>query len=145
MKSVAENRRGRFDIAIEQTLEAGIILTGDEIKSIRADRAQLTGAYVRLLQGKKALPRPIVIGLHLSLAKEPERTKGLLLSAKELRLLIDEVSQKGKTAIPLDVHFRRGWAKLTIGIGKGRKNYDKRELLKKRDLERQQQQALGKK
>lgn len=143
MKPVAENRRGRFDIAISETYEAGLVLTGDEIKSIRADRVQLTGAYVRFMRGKKLLPRPVVVGMHLSLAKDPERTRELLLSARELRVLGEEVSQKGMTVIPLDVHFKRGWAKLTVGVGKGRKKYDKRELLKQRDQERQQQQVLG--
>ncbi len=141
MKPVAENRRGRFDVAVEETLTAGMVLTGDEIKSIRADRIQLTGAYVKLVQGRKRLPKPLVIGMHLSLAKDPERTRELLLSAKELRILADELSQKGKTAIPLNVLFKRGWAKLTIGIGKGRKRYDKRELLKQRDIDRQQRQV----
>ncbi|MEZ0287096.1 MAG: SsrA-binding protein SmpB [Candidatus Paceibacterota bacterium] len=144
MKRVAENRRGTFDIAIEQTLEAGIVLTGDEIKSIRANRVQLTGAYVRLMQGRGQLPKPVVIGVHLSLSKDPERTRALLLNAKELRMLVDEIGQKGKTAVPLDIHFRRGWAKLTIGIGKGRKRYDKRELLKTRDLDRQERAASKK-
>jgi SsrA-binding protein len=135
-KAIAENKRGRFDIAIEQTLEAGLVLTGDEIKSIRAHRAQLTGAYVKLLQGERNLPKAVLIGMHLSLAKEPERTRPILLSAKEIRLLAEELGQKGTTAVPLDVHLKRGWAKLTIGIGKGRKKYDKRELLKERDIER---------
>lgn len=141
MSVVAKNKRGGFDIAVEEKLEAGIMLTGDEIKSIRADRVQLTGAYVRLVQGSRNLPKPVLIGMHLSLAKEPERTRTLLLTAKELQHLQEELSQKGKTAIPVDVHFRRGWAKLTIGIGKGRKRYDKRELLKSRDIERQIQRG----
>ncbi|HSI20116.1 MAG TPA: SsrA-binding protein, partial [Verrucomicrobiae bacterium] len=118
--------------------------TGDEIKSIRANRVQLTGAYVRLMQGRGQLPKPVVIGVHLSLSKDPERTRALLLNAKELRMLVDEIGQKGKTAVPLDIHFRRGWAKLTIGIGKGRKRYDKRELLKTRDLDRQERAASKK-
>lgn len=142
MKRVAENRRAGFDIAVEQTLEAGIQLTGDEIKSIRADRVQLTGAYVRLLQGRRKLPKAVLIGMHLSLAKEPERTRALLLHAKELRLLESELGQEGKTAVPLSIHFKRGWAKANIGIGKGRKVRDKRELIKKRDLERAAQRGL---
>jgi SsrA-binding protein len=145
MKPVAENRRGTFDIAIEETLEAGLVLTGDEIKSIRADRVQLTGAYVRLMRGKKLLARPVVVGMHLSLAKEPERTRELLLSAKEIRQLHEQVGQVGMAVVPLNVHFKHGWAKLTIGVGKGRKKYDKRELLKKRDTEREQRRALGSK
>jgi SsrA-binding protein len=138
MKPVADNRRARFDLAVEETLEAGLVLTGDEIKSIRADRVQLTGAYVKLLKGKKKLPRPVLVGMHLSLAKDPERTRDVLLKARELESLVEALNQKGKTAVPLNVHFKRGWAKLLLGVGKGRKKYDKRELLKQRDLERQQ-------
>jgi SsrA-binding protein len=144
MKSVARNRRGTFDIAIEETIEAGIVLTGDEIKSIRADRVQLTGAYVRLMRGKKLLPRPVVVGMHLSLAAEPERTRELMLKGKELRDLHEKVAEKGMAIVPLDVHFKRGWAKVTIGVGKGRKKYDKRTLLRERDQERQRQQDIGK-
>lgn len=141
MKSVAQNKRGTFDIAVEEKIEAGIMLTGDEIKSIRANRIQLTGSYVRLIQGKKNLPKPVLIGMHLSLAKDPERNRTLLLTAKELEHIAEEMNQKGKTAIPVEVHFKRGWAKLTIGIGKGRKKYDKRELLKQRDIDRQLQRS----
>jgi SsrA-binding protein len=142
MKRVAENRKARFDIAVEDTFEAGIILTGDEIKAIRADRVQLTGAYVKLLQGKNLLPRPVLIGMHLATAKDPQRVRDLLLKAKELRQISEALKQKGKAAVPLDVHFRHGWAKVTIGIGSGRKKYDKRALLKERDLDRQQRATL---
>lgn len=142
MKRPAENRKARFDVAVEETIEAGLILTGDEIKSIRANRIQLTGAYVKLLKGKKLLPRPMLIGMHLSSAKEPERSRELLLSAAELRRMQEALSQKGKVAVPLDVHFRRGWAKVALGIGSGRKKYDKRAVLKERDLARQTAASL---
>ncbi len=130
----AENRRARFDIAVEETLEAGISLTGDEIKSIRAERVQLTGAYVKLTQGTnpQALPKVVVVGMHLGLAGEPERTRSLLLHTREVRMLQEQLSAKGKTAVPLDLHMKRGWAKLTIGIGTGRKKSDKRNLLRER-------------
>lgn len=146
MTRVAENRRATFDVSVEQTLEAGMVLTGDEIKSIRAKRAQLTGAYVKLLSGGRGrLPKPVVVGMHLSLAKDPERVRPLLLSAREIRILAEELSEKGKTAVPLDIHISHGWAKVTVGIGSGRKRYDKRELIKSRDLDRQQRAAEGKK
>lgn len=136
---VADNRRARFDIAVEETVEAGIVLTGDEIKSIRASRIQMTGAYVKLMRGGKvsgALPKAVVVGMHLSAAKEPERVRPLLLHAKEIRWLDEVVSAQGKTAVPLEVHFKQGWAKVTIGVGKGRKKYDKRQLLKERAVQR---------
>ena len=142
-KRVAENRKARFDVAVDETLEAGIILTGDEIKSIRAGRIQLTGAYVKLLHPKRgvdALPQPVVVGMHLSAAAEPARTRGLLLHAREIRMLESEISAKGRTAVPLEVFFRGGYAKIRVGIGRGRKAYDKRELLRERDIARDQEQ-----
>jgi SsrA-binding protein len=144
-RSVAENRRARFDVAVEETLEAGVVLTSDEIKSIRAERIQLTGAYIKLMSGGKAsdeLPTPVVVGMHLSAATDPERTRPLLLHGKEVRYLQEELSTKGKTAVPLSVYFKRGWAKVLIGIGKGRKQHDKRQVLRERDLAREQQHQL---
>lgn len=139
----AENRRARFDIAVEETLEAGIALTGDEIKSIRAKRAQLTGGYVKLLQGSnpQALPKAVVVGLHLGLAAEPERVRPLLLHSREVRFLQEQLSAKGKTAVPLDLHMKRGWAKLLVGIGVGRKKADKRNLLRERAVLRDLEQS----
>jgi len=130
--SVARNRKAGFDVAVEQRLEAGLILTSDEIKSIRAGRIQLTGGYVRLLTDG-----PAVLGIHLSLAKNPDRVRKVLLNAKEIKELQTLLREKGKIAVPLDIHFSHGWAKLTVGIGSGRKQHDKRELLKSRDIERQ--------
>jgi len=127
--SVARNRKA---VAVEQRLEAGLILTSDEIKSIRAGRIQLTGGYVRLLTDG-----PAVLGIHLSLAKNPDRVRKVLLNAKEIKELQTLLREKGKIAVPLDIHFSHGWAKLTVGIGSGRKQHDKRELLKSRDIERQ--------
>ncbi len=144
MKDVAQNRKARFDIAVESTFEAGIVLTGDEIKSIRADRVQLTGAYVRLMHGpaRTGLPKAVLIGAHLSLAADPDRVRPLLLKAKEIREIANDIETKGKTAVPLSIHYKRGWAKVLIGVGKGRKAYDKRQLLKDRDVDRQQRADL---
>ena len=129
--SVAYNRKANFDVTIEDKWEAGLILHGDEIKSIRAGRVQLTGGYVRLLSGV-----PAVIGIHLSQGSDPDRTRKLLLSAKQIADLQELLHEKGKVAVPLDIHFSHGWAKLTIGIGTGRKVRDKRGLLKQRAIER---------
>ena len=133
----AENRKANFDVAVEERIEAGLVLSGDEIKSIRADRIQLTGSFIRLVNGQVK-----VVGMHLSLAAEPERTRSILLHASEIETLRKALQIKGKVAVPLDVHFHKGWAKLTIGIGSGRKNRDKRQLLKERDQEREQRQEL---
>src|ERR1044072_4986178 len=142
---VAQNRRAGFNVAVEKTYEAGIVLSGDEIKSVRADRVQLTGAYVKLLYGKKGanqLPEVLLIGMHLALAKDPQRSRPLLLHKKEVQELEAELATKGKTAVPLGLHFSRGWLKVKVGVGAGRKAYDKPTLLKERDLQRQERVAL---
>jgi len=134
---VAENRKAGFDVQVEQTFEAGLALTGDEIKSIRAKRAQLSGGYVKFLSGQ-----PVIIGLHLSLAKEPERVRHLLLHKKEVAEIDQLLATKGKVAVALDLHLSHGWAKLLVGVGSGRKQRDKRDLLKRRDLDREQDAEL---
>ena len=142
---LAHNRKAGFDIEVQEKYEAGLVLSGDEIKSIRAGRIQLTGSYVKLMQGKQAsnrLPTAIVIGVHMGLAAEPDRTRQLLLHAKEITSLQTALAAKGKVAVPLSIYISHGWAKMTIGVGVGRKNYDKRNLLKKRDTDRQVQREL---
>ncbi len=142
---LAANRKATFDVAVSSTYEAGLVLTGDEIKSIRAKRLSMTGSYVKFLQsrqGQRGLPQAVLIGLHLSEAKEPDRTRALLLHAAELKELHAALSQKGNVAVPLEVHIKRGWAKVTIGLGAGRKRHDKRQLLRDRDAVREQQRAL---
>lgn len=138
-----QNRKAGFDIEVQEKYEAGLILSGDEIKSIRAGRVQLSGSYVKIMRGKKnAAPQPIVIGLSLSQAVEPDRSKPLLLHAKEIETISRALETKGKVAVPLVLYISHGWAKVTIGVGTGRKNYDKRQVLKKRDVERSQRQDL---
>lgn len=133
---VAENRKARFDVAVAQTYEAGLSLTGDEIKAIRAGRAQLTGAYVKLWNGSMVLH-----GLHLATAKQPDRTRNLLLKAKEVLEIEEALRSKGVAAVALDVHFKGSWAKVLIGVGPGRKAHDKRALLRERDLDREERRG----
>lgn len=134
---VAENRKANFDVQVQETYEAGLVLTGDEIKSIRAKRANLSGSYVKFLSGK-----PVLIGLHLSQAKDPERVRPLLLKAGEIAAIQEQLQAKGRAAVPLSLYLKRGWAKLLVGVGAGRRRYDKRELLRSRDLDRNQQHEL---
>lgn len=142
-KRTAVNKKASFDIAVEETMEAGLVLTGDEIKSIRAERMQLQGGYVRLMgKGKSLLPEAVVVGLHLSLAKVPDRTRRLLLRAKEIEHLQELLETKKKVAVPLKLYLKKGWAKMLVGIGVGRKKYDKRELLRSRVVAREQQRDL---
>lgn len=127
------NKKAGFDIAVEKTYEAGLVLKGDEIKSIRAERVQLTGSYLRFIQNKF-----VVIGTHLGLAKDPERTREVLLHQNEIEEIKKSIEAKGKVAVPLKMYFKKGWAKLEIGIGRGRKTHDKRELLKDRAVKKEQ-------
>lgn len=142
---VAHNKRAHFDINVERTFEAGIVLTSDEIKSIRAQHVQLTGGFVKLVLNRASatrLPEALLLGVQLSKAKDPVRNRKLLLNSSELRELQRLIQLKGNTVVPLKLYFQRGWAKVTLGVGAGRKNYDKRELLRRRDSEREQRRAL---
>lgn len=141
--STVFNRKAGFDIEVQEKYEVGIVLTGSEIKSIRAGRAQLSGSYMKLMRGRGGkLPEAVIIGLHLSLADDPERTKRLLLHAREIQKISMDLEAKGKVAVPLALYLKHGWAKLTIGVGAGRKQYDKRKLLKSRDEKRDERREL---
>jgi SsrA-binding protein len=136
----ASNRKAGFTIAIEETIEAGIVLTGEEIKSVRAGRMQLTGAYLKLMYAsnhRNQIPEPVLIGVHLSQSSDPQRTRKLLLHTKEIIHIQECIARKGYAAVPTRLYLKRGWAKVAIGIGRGRKNHDKRQLLKSRDLDRE--------
>ena len=135
----ANNRRARFDVDIERTYEAGLVLSGDEIKSIRANRLQLAGSFARLVHTKKGL-EAVLLNLQLGQAVEPDRNRKLLLHAKQL----EEISRllvRGMTLVPLRVYIRGGWAKAEIGLGRGRKQHDKRQLLRERDLDQESRRS----
>ena len=143
--AVAFNKRAGFDIDVQRTFEAGINLTADEIKSIRAGHVQLTGGFVKLVlnrTSKTGLSEAYLLGVQLSKAADPVRNRKILLNGAELRELQRLVQVKGNTIVPLKMYFKRGWAKVTLGVGAGRKNYDKRDLLRKRDAEREQNRVL---
>jgi SsrA-binding protein len=137
--TVALNRRARHDYAIEETLEAGIVLTGTEIKSIRAGRANLAEAYARIEHGEAWL-----IGAHIAPYEqgnrynhEPTRTRKLLLHRDQIAELIGKTQAKGYTLIPLRLYIRDGLAKLELGIGRGKKAHDKRRAIAERDMRRE--------
>jgi SsrA-binding protein len=137
--NVALNRRARHDYAIEETLEAGIVLTGTEIKSIRAGRANLAEAYARIERGEAWL-----IGAHIAPYEqgnrynhEPTRTRKLLLHRDQIAELIGKTQAKGYTLIPLRLYIRDGLAKLELGIGRGKKAHDKRRSIAERDMRRE--------
>lgn len=142
---IAVNRKARHDYFIESTLEAGLVLEGWEVKSLRAGSAQITEAYVQLRNGEAWL-----IGAHFTPAKttasytkaDPTRSRKLLIQRYELDRLVGAVERKGYALIPLDLHWTKGKAKLEIGMGKGKKQHDKRADKKDRDWQRQKERIL---
>jgi SsrA-binding protein len=142
-KTVAVNRRARHEYAVEETLEAGIALTGTEIKSIRAGRVNLAEAYARIEKGEAWL-----IGAHIAPYEqgnrnnhEPTRTRKLLLHRDQIAELIGRTQAKGFTLVPLKLYIRNGMAKLEIGIARGKKAYDKRRTIAERDARRELERA----
>ena len=138
--SIAENRRARFDYHIEETFEAGLVLSGWEIKAIRAGQAQLTDGYVVIRDGELHLIGCRINALRSAsthVTPEPDRTKKLLMHKEEIRRLIGKVEQRGFTLVPLDLHFKGGRVKVTIALAKGKAQHDKRDTEKKRDWERE--------
>lgn len=142
---IAVNRKARHNYFIESTLEAGLVLEGWEVKSLRAGSAQITEAYVQLHKGEAWL-----IGAHFTPAKttasytkaDPTRSRKLLIQRYELDRLVGAVERKGYALIPLDLHWTKGKAKLEIGMGKGKKQHDKRADKKDRDWQRQKERIL---
>jgi SsrA-binding protein len=140
-----ENRRARHEYFIEETIEAGIVLVGSEIKSVRAGRVNLTEGYIRVEKGEAWL-----LNTHISpwqqagtyFNHEPTRPRKLLLHIEEIDRLKAKVSQKGLTLVPLKLYFVRGRAKLEIGVAKGKKLYDKREAIGERDAQRDMERQL---
>jgi len=136
---IAENRRARYDYFIEERFEAGLVLQGWEVKSMRAGKAQVAEAYVYLKEGEAFLFGANITPLKTAsthVIPEPLRTRKLLLNKAELSRLIGSVERKGYTMIPLDLHWKGGRAKLEIGLAKGKKQHDKRATEKDRDWER---------
>jgi len=146
--SIVDNRKAFHDYFIEERYEAGLVLEGWEVKAIRAGRAQIKEAYVVLQHGE-----PFVIGMHLSALPEasthvradPVRTRKLLLNAEEIHKLIGKVEQRGYTLVPLDLHYKDGRVKMSIGLAKGKKQHDKRDTEKDREWQREQQRLLRRK
>jgi SsrA-binding protein len=144
-KLIAQNRKARHDYLIEETLEAGLVLTGTEVKSCRAGKVSLTDAYVLVKDGETWL-----VQAHISPYShgnkqnhDPLRPRKLLLHKSEIDRLNAKVAQEGRTVIPLRLYFKHGIAKAEIAIARGKKSYDKRESMAKRDAERDMQRELG--
>jgi SsrA-binding protein len=137
--TIAVNRRARHDFEVLERVEAGIVLTGPEIKSVREHRVQLQGAYARVQAGELWL-EDCHIAPYANAGYAPQqatRPRKLLLHRKEIRRLDQLVGEQGLTLIPLAMYFRRGLAKVEIGLCRGLKRYDKRQRILERDVERQ--------
>ena len=144
-KVIAENRRARYDYAIEDDLECGIILEGSEVKSLRVNSANIAESYAMVENGELWLVNSYIAPYEQAktFGHEEKRRRKLLVSKKELSRLWSETQRKGMTLVPLVLYFNhRGIAKLKIGIAKGKKNHDKRETEAKRDWARQKQCLL---
>ena len=142
---IAQNRKASHEYFVEETFEAGMVLTGTEIKSIRARGVQLKDAFVRVNPRGEAF----VHNMHIAEYKggnrfnhEPERARKLLLHKKQISILIGVQKETGYSLIPLKLYIKNGYAKLLFGVCKGKKNYDKRQDLKAKDANRQIERAL---
>jgi SsrA-binding protein len=143
---IARNKRARHDYEILETWEAGIVLTGTEVKALRDGRANLTDGFGYVRDGEVFL-----LNVHIGAYghgnvhnHEPTRTRKLLLHKREIRRLIGSVERQGLTLVPLDLYFKRGKVKVRLGLARGKQQHDKREDLKKRDAEREIARVLRK-
>ena len=144
LKNITVNRKARHEYSILQTFEAGIVLQGTEVKSLRQGKANLVDSYASLKNGEVWL-----IGAHISEYTQgninnhlPVRDRKLLLKKSEIRRLIGKVKEKGLTLIPLRLYFKDGKVKVELALAKGKKVYDKRESIAKRDLQREQERRI---
>src|SRR5881296_2748558 len=138
IQSIARNKRARHDYHILDTWEAGLVLTGTEVKSLREGKANISDAYGIVKDGEAFL-----LNLHIApyarggyVNHDPTRTRKLLLHRKEIRRLIGAVEREGLTLVPLELYFKKGVAKVALALGKGKKLHDKRETERQRDADR---------
>lgn len=146
--ALIQNKKARFDYTIEDKYEAGLVLQGWEVKSIREGRAQITEAHIFVRDGELYLLNAQVVPLDTASTHEkpqPTRTRKLLMHKKEIMRLIGLIERAGYTLVPLDLHFKGSKVKLTIGLAKGKRKYEKRAEESKRDWKREQQRLMKKK
>ncbi len=144
-KLIAQNRKARHDYSIDSTIEAGLVLTGTEVKSLRAGRATLTDGYATIESGEVWLR-----GVHIPeyalgtwTNHEPRRARKLLLKREEIRKLAAKTQAKGFTLIPISLYFKDGYAKVEIALATGRKQGDKRQAIAEREAKRETERATG--
>ena len=139
IKIVCQNKKARFDYFIDEAFEAGMVLLGPEVKSLRDGRGSLVDSYAKINKGEV-----YIHNMHISaypfahhIPIDPMRVRKLLFNRKEIKRLIGKTEEKGFTLIPTKVYFSRGRAKVEIGLAKGKRKYDKRQAIKERDLKRE--------
>ncbi|PWU23376.1 SsrA-binding protein [Candidatus Cerribacteria bacterium 'Amazon FNV 2010 28 9'] len=139
MDALLENRKARMQYAIIETMEAGVVLTGAEVKSLRLKRGSLNEGFVKVLNGQAQLINVLIQQYDFTPGKtyDPTRTRPLLLHKKEIEKLDEYLHVKGLTAMPLMIGIKHRYIKVLIGIGKGKKQHERREELKRRDIERE--------
>ncbi|MFQ5851344.1 MAG: SsrA-binding protein SmpB [Candidatus Binatia bacterium] len=141
---VCVNRRARYDYFVEESFEAGLVLVGSEVKSLREGNANLKDSYARIGKGEAFLlnahisPYPAASGFN----HEPTRTRKLLLHKREIRRLTGKVKERGLTLIPLKLYFKNGRAKVELGLARGKKVHDKRETLRRKVMQREMERSL---
>ncbi len=142
-KVVCQNRKAAYDYFIEEVIEAGIVLLGPEVKSLREGRGSLVESYARVKKGEIYLLNmhisPYPYAKHIQL--DPIRMRKLLLSKREIKRLIGKTEEKGYTLVPTKVYFERGWIKVELALAKGKRKYDKRRALKEKELKREVEEA----
>lgn len=145
IKEIAVNRKARFEYFIEETIEAGISLTGGEVKSAKLGHMNIADSFCFLDDGEMMLKNsqitPYEKGSYYN--AEQKRDRKLLLHKKEVARLIGKIREKGYTLVPLRAYFKGRWIKLELGLGKGKHTYDKKETIKRRDLDRQAQRDIA--
>lgn len=144
IKIIAQNKKASFEYHIEERIEAGLVLTGSEVKSLRDGRASLSDSYAVIKSGEAFL-----LNSHIAICPqasymnhEPKRTRKLLLHKKEIGRLTGKLNEKGFTLIPLKLYFKEGRAKVELGLCRGKKAFDKRETIKKKEMKRELARAF---
>jgi SsrA-binding protein len=145
-RTVATNRRARHDYALEETFEVGMVLTGPEVKSLRGGRASLVDAYARVRDGEVWIENLHIPPYEMADARrryDPMRPRKLLLKRKEIERLIGKTAEKGLTLVPLKIYFTRGMAKMELGLGKGKRRFEKRDSIAEREHRRDVERTLA--
>jgi SsrA-binding protein len=142
---IASNRRARYDYAFEDVFEAGLVLTGSEVKSLRAKRANLNDGYALMRDGELWLH-----GVHIPeyspatwTNHEPRRVRKLLIHRGQLQRLIGRLSEKGLTLVPISLYFKNGYAKVELGLGRGKQRHDKRRAIAEKEAATEMRKAVG--